>query len=138
MIRLFLSNLFLKLAGLVRKIDRWWLLNALLLFVLSPVVFAIVVFLFQLLWFYVVILWNHSLKDLIGVMSYSAEVVWGWMAGSFVKTTVVDWLIALGTIGAVIVVLFKDSVLRYWRRPILNVEMSNENPYCRAPLRIDF
>lgn len=138
MIRLFLSNLFLKLAGLVRKIDKLWLLYALLLFVLSAVVFAIVVFLFQLLWFYVVILWNHSLKDLIGVVSYSAGVVWGWMAGSFVKTTVVDWLIALGTIGAVIVALFKDSVLRYWRRPILNVEMSNENPYCISVPQFDY
>ncbi|RDD31088.1 hypothetical protein CR161_10475 [Prosthecochloris sp. ZM] len=138
MIRLFISNLFFKIFDLVKRIDRWWILYAFFLLALSPVFFAIAVFIFQLLWFYVVILWNHSLKDIGGVMSYISGVVWGWMVGSFARTTVVDWLIAIGTIGAVIVALFKDSVLRYWRRPILNVEMSNENPYCISVPQFDY
>jgi len=138
MIRLFISNLVLKLSDLVQKIKWRWLLFALLILGLSPVLFAIVVFLCHLVWLYGVILWNHSPKDLGGVISYISRVVWGWMAYSFVKTTVVDWLTAIGTIGAVIVALFKDSVLQYWRRPILNVEISNENPYCISVPQFDY
>lgn len=45
-----------------------------------------------------------------------------------------DWLTAIGTIGTVIVALLLasfNSLLKWYRKPILTIEFENKEPYCR-------
>jgi hypothetical protein len=54
-----------------------------------------------------------------------------------VATSVVDWLTAIGTVGAVVVALATPvviSILRRRRRPVLRIELSGSEPDLRAVL----
>ena len=42
-----------------------------------------------------------------------------------------EWLTAIGTVSAVVLVLFKDWFIKIYRRPKLITEFSNSEPYCR-------
>lgn len=44
--------------------------------------------------------------------------------------SITDWLTAIGTVGAVTVALFKDEILRRFRRPKLSVRITPEAPDC--------
>jgi len=48
---------------------------------------------------------------------------------SLVPSSLAQWLAAVGTIGAVIIALFKDSLLLMWRKPRLSATI-NINPPC--------
>jgi len=42
-----------------------------------------------------------------------------------------EWLTAVGTIGAVLVALFGEPFTRWWRKPRLEVEFEQDEPFCR-------
>lgn len=45
--------------------------------------------------------------------------------------SITDWLTAIGTIGAVVIALFLNTLLKWYRRPILTIEFENKAPFCR-------
>lgn len=48
------------------------------------------------------------------------------------------WFSALGTIGAVIVALFQESIKNRLYRPILRFSIKNEEPWCISVPQVDF
>lgn len=52
--------------------------------------------------------------------------------------SITDWLTAIGTVGAVIVVLllvFLNTLLKEYQRPALTIEFENKEPFCRHTVR---
>jgi len=48
-----------------------------------------------------------------------------------VRDSLADWLTALGTVGAVLVALFREPLMAWWRSPRLEVEFEQDEPFCR-------
>lgn len=46
-------------------------------------------------------------------------------------STLAAWFEAIGTIGAVLVALFYQPLINWWKRPIIKIEFKNDEPYCR-------
>jgi hypothetical protein len=49
-----------------------------------------------------------------------------------------SWFAALGTIGAVIVALFQESIKRWFYKPILKLSVKNKEPWCISVPQVDF
>lgn len=45
------------------------------------------------------------------------------------KEELTNWLTAIGTIGAVLVALFKDSIARWWYRPKIEISYKHTHPF---------
>lgn len=52
------------------------------------------------------------------------------MRSIYYSTEIREWLIAVGTIGAVLVALFGEAIRRWHKRPRLEIEFENSPPCC--------
>jgi hypothetical protein len=77
------------------------------------------------------ILLSHSISQWLNVLLQAWKL---WTISDKYKTA--EWFTAIGTVGAVLVVVFKDIVLQHFWRPQLEVSIKNKPPYCRNVIQV--
>jgi len=110
-----------------------------------PVVLLILFLVFILLPFFLMLLSYvfrfYGINIFNGIFAQCSIIFPGWFCllnQVKERDQTIQLLVAVGTIGAVIVALFQESIKRWFYKPILKLSVKNKEPWCISVPQVDF